>query len=71
MCIEHPTLNARGKVNACWALDRVSKELGLEWEELVNQIEHVAKTKRRIKELAAKLFNAVVDETLVAPELVA
>ena len=64
MGIENPTLNARGKVDACWALDRLAKELGLDWEELVNQIEHVAKTKRRIKELAAKLFNAVVDHTI-------
>ena len=57
MGIEHPLLNARGKVEARWALDRVAKELGLEWEELVNQIELIAKVKQRIKGLEAKLSN--------------
>jgi hypothetical protein len=55
MGIEHPALNSRGKVEARWALDRVAKELGFEWEELVNRIEDIAKVKRRIKELEDKL----------------
>jgi hypothetical protein len=55
MGIEHPALNARGKVDARWALDRVARELGLEWEELVNRIEDIAKVKRHIKELEDKL----------------
>ena len=61
MGIEHPTLNARGKVDACWALDRLSKELGLEWEELVNKIENVSRIKQRIQDLKNKLQDAIVD----------
>jgi hypothetical protein len=53
--IEHPVLNSRGKVEARWALDRIAKELGLEWEELVNRIEEIARDKRRIKELESKI----------------
>ena len=64
MGIEHPKLNARGKINTCWALDRLSREFGFEWEELVNQIHYIAQVKRRIKKLKSKLGNAVVDETL-------
>jgi hypothetical protein len=61
MGIEHPKLNARGKVDACWALDRLAKELGLDWEELINKIENVARIKRRIKDLKNKLQDAIVD----------
>jgi hypothetical protein len=55
MGIEHPALNSRGKVEARWALDRLAREFGLDWEELVNRIEDIAKVKRRIKELENKL----------------
>jgi len=55
MGIAHPMLNARGKVDACWALDRISKELGLEWEVLIKQIENIAKIKKQIKELKMRL----------------
>ena len=54
MGIEHPALTVRGKIDACWALDIVSKELGLEWEALVNRIEYIAKTKKRIKYLRTR-----------------
>jgi hypothetical protein len=55
MGIEHPALNSRGKVEARWALDKVARELGLEWEELVQRVEDIAREKRRVKELEAKL----------------
>ena len=61
MGIEHPLLNTRGKVEARWALDRVAKELGLEWEELVNRIEEIARDKRRIKELESKIRGVEAD----------
>jgi hypothetical protein len=61
MGIEHPLLNARGKVEARWALNRVAKELGLEWEELPRKIEHLAEVKRRVKEIQRKLDNAAVN----------
>jgi len=59
--IEHALLNVRGKVEARWALDRVAKELGLEWEELVNRIEEIARDKRRIKELESKIRGVEAD----------
>jgi hypothetical protein len=55
MGVEYPALNARGKVEARWALDRLAREFGLDWEALINRIERVAMDKRRIKELEDKL----------------
>lgn len=62
MGIEKPTLNARGKVDTRWALDSISKELGLEWEELVGRIENIARIKKRMNELKVKLSEAVIDK---------
>lgn len=63
MGIEHPIVSVRGKVDARWALDKASKDLGLDWETLVGKIEGIAKTKKRIKELRAKCLSAAVDQT--------
>jgi hypothetical protein len=58
--VEHPVLNAKGKVDARWALDRLATEFGMAWEELVNHIENIAMIKKRIKKLEVKLAQVVV-----------
>ena len=67
MGIEHPKLNNRGKVDKCWALDRLSKEFGLDYEVFADHIELIADTKKCVKELRMKLSNTIVDETLEQP----